>query len=142
MCEKPTDLNKIENVELLTNFYGVWPCFHDAEVISLHLDRSGEEGPYLEAKVYVFDATSEIDDKGFFILKNKAHVTLRFTKIILDHINDFNHQNVLSSMDIKEINSANPEGMNYNIKMVNCYGGGVSLNCQKIKVLDVSPFVK
>jgi hypothetical protein len=44
---------KIDNHELLTRIFGKWPSFHDAEVLSLRLERSGnshDDGPVLEGR--------------------------------------------------------------------------------------------
>jgi hypothetical protein len=45
----------IQNEQALISIFGRWPSFHDATIISILLDREGEDGPSLEARVHVFD---------------------------------------------------------------------------------------
>jgi hypothetical protein len=62
----------IDNHELLTRIFGTWPSFHDAEVLTVRLDRSGnsaDDGPALEAAIHVFRMTSEIDSRGYYVSK-------------------------------------------------------------------------
>jgi hypothetical protein len=35
----------VENAEILTGIFGRWPSFHDAEVLSLYLDRQARMAP-------------------------------------------------------------------------------------------------
>lgn len=59
----------IENQELVTEIFGEWPSFHDAEVVSLRLDRQGEgggeDGPTLDAAIHVWRTTEEVDPRGY-----------------------------------------------------------------------------
>ena len=71
--------------------------------VSIFLEREGEGSPYLEAKIHLFESTKEVDSKGFYVLKNHTLVTFRFTCISLEYLKWFNHQNVLSHLDISEI---------------------------------------
>ena len=57
---------KIQNSHLLTDVFGRWPSFHDAEVTRIVLDR--DETPYLEATIHVFEMTSQIEH-GAYVLK-------------------------------------------------------------------------
>ena len=56
--------------ERLTRIFGDWPSFHDAEVTRLVLDRSGPDGLTLDLEIHVFEATSEVDPAGFYVLEN------------------------------------------------------------------------
>ena len=69
----------------------------NAEVLSVTIDR-GESGffsPQLKAVIHVFEMTSDVDEKNYYILKNHVLVTLLFSKIVNLEINGFNFQNVL-----------------------------------------------
>jgi hypothetical protein len=92
-----------EHASNLVSVFGRWPSFHDAEVLRLSLDRSGEEGPTLDVVIHVFEMTTEIDAKGFYVLKNHTELTLRFTHVVLSRLQWFNHQNVLSSLEVEEL---------------------------------------
>src|ERR1700732_1422963 len=99
--------DKIKNSSLLTDIFGRWPSFHDAEVISIELFRNpkGTSEPSLRAKIYMFEATSEVDDRGFCVLKNHEVGTILFSGIDNNSIAGFNQQNVLSDLVIADISS-------------------------------------
>jgi immunity protein 50 of polymorphic toxin system len=71
-----------ENSALLESIFGRWPSFHDAEVLRVVLDRSGDEGPTLEAAIHVFEMTPDVDPKGYYVLKNHTEVTSAFPLIV------------------------------------------------------------
>lgn len=54
-------MNVVENAAALEAIFGRWPSFHDAEVLRVALDRSGDDGPTLELVVHVFVMTGEVD---------------------------------------------------------------------------------
>ena len=67
---KRSKLVTFENSSALESIFGRWPSFHDAEMLRVVLDRSGDEGPTLEAVIRVFEMTSDVDPKGYYVLKN------------------------------------------------------------------------
>jgi len=70
-----------EHSEKLTRIFRGWPSFHDAEVVRLILDRTGSEAPSLEAWIHVFQATSEVDSTGHYVLKNHTLVTFTLKRV-------------------------------------------------------------
>jgi len=58
-------MKKVINNEALTNIFGYWPSFHDAEVTQVRLDRGEGVGPAgettnptLEADIHVFEMSA------------------------------------------------------------------------------------
>jgi len=131
---------KIENATALISIFGKWPSFHDAEVLRVVLDRSGPEGPWLEAMIHVFEMTSEIDSKGFYALKNHLLVTLRFTETSLQQIQCFNEQNVLSSLEVAELDPDAHEGRHFHVRLASLYGVDAQFECKRIIVGNVQPY--
>jgi hypothetical protein len=130
----------IENEKSLTDIFGRFPSFHDAEIVSIFLEREGEGSPYLEAKIHLFESTNEVDSKGFYVLKNHTLVTFRFTCISLEYLKWFNHQNVLSHLDISEIEPEENDGCGFEVSMPSSYGCEALFKCRKILVAKVEPF--
>jgi hypothetical protein len=130
----------VENAALLESIFGRWPSFHDAEVLRVVLDRSGDDGPTLEATIHVFEMTSDVDAKGFYVLKNHTEVTLRFTSVGLKRLQWFNHQNVLSSFEISEIDSTQHDGRRLHVEMPSSYGLEADFACKRAIVASVRPF--
>lgn len=87
-----TDSVHVKNSSALTSIFGTWPSFHDAEVLSMHFDRGGDDGPSLEARVHVFSMTSDVDERGYYVLTNHTLVTLRFSNILIRNFCWFNTQ--------------------------------------------------
>ena len=131
---------EIHNKELLSSrFGGHWPSFHDAEIISMRLERAGEDTPYLEVDIHVFEMTKEIDAKGYYVLKNHTRVTFRFCEISLEHLKWFNHQNVLSDLIIQESNRTDKEHP-IEVVMPSSYGCEVKLECERIKIVSATSY--
>jgi len=42
-----TETEFVKNADVLINIFGYWPSFHDAEVLTMRLDRAGADGPSL-----------------------------------------------------------------------------------------------
>jgi hypothetical protein len=130
----------VENAALLTRVFGGWPSFHDAEVLTMHLDRAGADGPSLEACVHVFRATGEVGAQGRYVLTHHTKVTLRFVDILLARLRGFDGQNSLWDLDIVEVDPAESDGRRLSV----CFGSNVGVECEllcnRIVVEAVEPF--
>lgn len=96
---------RIVNHKLITDWFGHWPSFHDAEVLSMHLDRKPIEkgsGPSLTIRVHAFEMTPEVDDRGYYKLTKHAIITLEFDGVDEVALDGFNCQNVIWQLDIEE----------------------------------------
>ena len=137
---------RIENADAPTSLYGHWPSFHDAEIHRIVLDRGGDDGPSLSADIHVFQMTSELspprppEGHQYYVLKNHRLVTLRFHGIQLDELVDFNQQNVISEVEVAEIDPVENEGRQFRVSVGTSYGCAFELRCSRIVVSDVRPF--
>ncbi len=73
------------------------PSFHDAEVLTVSLDR---EKARCGLRIHTFEMTSEVDAGGYFVLKNHVVVALRFEGVAHLELQDFNEQNVIYGLAI------------------------------------------
>jgi hypothetical protein len=90
-------------------WFGRWPTFHDAEVVSITLDRT--EGA--RVAIHAFEMTPEIDARGHYVMTKHAIVTFCMEGFPKDtfgifgitniHIEDFNRQNVLAGVAISKV---------------------------------------
>jgi len=134
---------KIENDNLLTERFGYWPSFHDAEVVRVRFEREGPDSPLMECEIHVFEPTSEIDASGRYVLRNHTLVTLRFCKIGLEEFKWWNHQNVLSGLYIgprKESGPHDPEDWTIEVGFGSSYGCDATLVCAAVRVVDAQDF--
>ena len=138
MLDNPTDL--VEDASRLTSVFGYWPSFHDAEVLQVSLDRSGPDGPSLEAKIHVFGVTNPSGPTGHSVLKNHILATLRFSGIALKRLEQFNGQNVLFDLEMTAIDPAKSDGRKIAVNMSSSYGLAAAFECTSCTVADVQPF--
>jgi len=127
MLEVP-DVPGAENV---LAWFGYWPTFHDAEVLSISLDRlSG-----CRASIHVFENTGKVDTSGYFVLAKHAVVTFYMEGFPVDEsgntntrIDCFNHQNVLRGARI------NRRAEGYELALSGCYGVDGSIVCERMSI--------
>ena len=133
-------MDRIKNIEELTDIFGRWPSFHDAEIISIFLSRDGEGGPFLDAKIHLFEMTNQVDDRGVYVLKLHTLVTFRFAQVVMGEIKWFNHQNVIACMSIDEVEPGQNDGCSFNVSIESSYGCEASFGCGEVIVRSVEPF--
>lgn len=136
-------VGKIKNSELLTEVFGRWPSFHDSEVVEIILSRdkySSEYGPTLRAALYVFDMTSEIDEKGYYVLKNKSIVWIQFLEVVELSLDDFNYQNVLWGLTIIDVSGDQLERVKFEVSFDSSFGIDAKFKCFAIEVESVEPY--
>lgn len=114
----------LAGAQALIEWFGRRPSFHDAEILSVSLDRAGTS----RIRLHTWDMTSEVDAKGYYVLRN--HVVVSF---LLDDISDlelagFSHQNVISGLTIKR----SQEGIK--LLLGPCYGLAGTLTARAIRV--------
>lgn len=79
--------------ELLT-WFGEVPTFHDAEIISLSLSRTGTS----ELRIHGWVMTDGVDPDGYIVLDKHAVVTFTFTDIMDLQLDGFSRQNVIGGL--------------------------------------------
>jgi hypothetical protein len=134
------DLREIEGVELLTDIFGRFPSFHDAEVISLKLDRGDRESlATMELTIHVFEMTSDIVENRY-VLKNHTLVNFQFHEVVELELEGFNHQNVLQDLSIVDIRHRQLERIKFEVTIPGNFGLQGKFMCRSIRVLSAVPF--
>ena len=111
------------NIALITSLFGEWPCFHDAELLRVTLQR--EKGSAsLECVIHIFNP--------------HTLVTLRFGDLDLERLVDFNHQNVL--YDLKIESSADGATKRFTVDMPASNGFDATFLCDTIRIVSVQPY--
>jgi hypothetical protein len=128
----------IKNSETLTSLFGYWPSFHDAEVISLTLNR---DGPALLADIHVFEMTRQVSEKGTYVCRHHCVVTLRFSTVDQVQLEGFNQQNVLMGLRIEDVSARQLEKIKFEVYFDSSFGVDCSFACFGIEVLAVRPGV-
>ncbi len=120
----------IPGADEVVAWFGSWPTFHDAEVLSITLDRSSGS----QVVIHAFQGTSEVDPRGHVLFKH-AIVTFALDGFPLDEegitntrIDFFNHQNVLSSAWIEKTSQGHV------LRLDGIFGVDGSISCKRLSV--------
>ena len=135
-------MHGVQGAEKLTELFGRWPSFHDAEVISLVLDRSGGDdgfGPSLVATIRAFDITDEVLPDGFLKLTHECAAVMAFREVVELQVTDFNSQNVLSGLHIIDIRDRQLERQHFEVWFAGVHGLDARFQCRGVEVLAVTP---
>ena len=120
-------MNEYEVEEELTGadrvrqWFGSWPNFHDAEIISLSLARKGKS--VLRVYPYYPQKPATVD----FIFENVTDIELQ----------DFSDQNVIMSLRIEIATDQNGENV-YRLVLGPCYGLAGKIDARSLRV-ELSP---
>jgi hypothetical protein len=80
----------------LIGWFGRVPSFHDAEVVAIHLRRTGPS----ELKLHTWQMTDQTDDKGFFLLDKHVVVTFGLEGISASKLVGFDGGGILDYIDL------------------------------------------
>lgn len=105
-------VKELPGSQKVLNWFGVWPSFHDAEVVSIELHRNSES--YL--RIHTFSTRNEVNKTGHYITDRHAMVCFTFEGISEMSLNDFNNQNVLSELSIGRVSDQ------FELVLGQCYG--------------------
>lgn len=111
----------------MVRWFGAWPSFHDAEIMSLHIDR---ESGVSSLCIRVFTLTDRTDESGRFIRERDAQVVFEFSGIRSVRLEgeDADRQNVISSLLIEQLDGA------YRLFLAPCYGMAGEMVVKDLKV--------
>lgn len=98
----------------VVRWFGQWPSFHDAEILSVRIERGGRS----VIRIHAWNPGTEKDAKGRFIREREAIVVFEFAGIKDVHLEgeDADRQNVISGLTVEKVQ----EG--YRLGLGPCYG--------------------
>ena len=110
-------IEAIAGAEALKQWFGSWPSFHDAEIISLSSARKGPS--VLRVYPYYPHQPATVD----FILEDMSDVELH----------DFSCQNVIMSLSIERAIDQNGDPV-YRLSLSPCYGLAGRIDAKSIRI--------
>ena len=122
----------------LLDWFGRVPSFHDAEILSLSLDRKGQSS----LRIHAWNTTQNVGDDGYLVLEKHALVTFHIDEIIDLQLDGFSKQNVIGGLEIA-FGPPNPERKAYyaqdvktayELSLEPCYGMDGTICCKNISV--------
>ena len=126
----------------LVGWFGYAPSFHDAEILDLHLDRSGVS----LLRIHTWRMTRDLDEKRYFILDKHIVVTFSLEKITALKLEGFSGQNVIYGLTLRRygtgdevlgkefLTSAEPSPEDYGLVLEPTYGLYGAIYARKISV--------
>jgi hypothetical protein len=126
------------NREALTERFGGWPSFHDAEIYGLRLD-SGQRTDgvvRLELDIHLFSVDGVRPD-GRLKFSNHTLVTLEFEEVEALDLDEFGNQNVLFELKLEDVNLA--AGRQIEVGLSSSHGLSGGFRCRTATVLAVVP---
>ena len=136
----------IQGSEKLTNIFGYWPDFHDAEVIELHFSRGDvnpDEGrydlPVLTISIDLKEWAKAAEAPGSSVRSHRTLATLRFADIEDFRMEGFNHQNAIMQLIIEHLERADGLVSYFSVEMEPATGMSISFRCARIEVVDARP---
>jgi hypothetical protein len=138
----------IEGHERVVDHLGLWPSFHDAEVLKLVIDRMSDPvgsgpRPALDLHLRGWVMTSEVTAEGFYKLHGEAVFHFRFEGVSEVRIEGFNNQNVLSSLNLELV--SHPRDANrqvLHVELEHCYEFEASFTAERARVLSITPYAQ
>ena len=120
----PTDLESIHGTQELYDWFGFWPSFHDAEVIKLHLNRSGPSS----LAIHTWEMTKRVDSKGHYELEKHVVVEFILEDVAALSLEGFSQQNVIFGLAIDKIESG------FRLTLDPCYGLSGSITAESMSI--------
>jgi hypothetical protein len=121
----------IVNAEKVSSIFGEWPTFHDAEVLTLILNRGMPHDfkTSMLVRVWTFKVhRDQTDSKGYYKTTDHSIVTFRFDEPDELNLQGFNHQNVLFDITFKLVDTM------VDVTFEGIYGVHTTFRCQKVTV--------
>lgn len=117
-------MTPVPGIEELVAWFGYFPSFHDAEVESIILDRSGPS----RLAVRTWDSTDQVDARGYYVHQKHALVTFVMEGIESMSLEGFNEQNALSGISLDRI----AEG--YELVLDGIYGVDARFQVRRLRI--------
>ena len=119
----PIDIKEVPGAAELHDWFKYWPDFHDAEIISLHLNR----GACSSLRVHAWDTTKEVDEKGHYVMAKDIVVEFIFEDVSELTLDGFS-QNVISGLDIEK------SGSGFRLTLGECYGLAGTIEAERMSI--------
>jgi hypothetical protein len=142
----------IENSHRLTDIFGYWPTFHDAEIQSIHLSRRDgkpwepeSDSPTINLTVHLWEMTKDVSKEGFFVLAKHTLTELQFRNVHNVELSEFNYQNSIMEMIFGiEPENLNPSGGGrlpafLTVEIAPSFGLYAKFKCQSAEVVSAIP---
>ena len=120
----PTELEGVPGAQELFDWFGYWPSFHDAELLSLKVERDGISG----LRLHTWEMTRDLDDKGYFKLIKHVVVEFAFEGVTGIGLDEIRHENILMELSLHR------KGTEYIVEMNDVYGVSGRIEVKQVSI--------
>jgi hypothetical protein len=124
----------IHNNKAVVDLYGAWPSFHDANVLTYA--KPCPESQALTLTLHAWQMTNEVDSNGYFVLRNQALVSFRFTGLFEVDMDNFGADNILFGMEFFPMD----DGASFRVVLDSVIDRSGSFSAKKGEVVSVIPY--
>jgi|RhiMetdeSRZDD1v2_1073273.scaffolds.fasta_scaffold24097_5 Immunity protein 50 len=116
----------ILGADAVVAWFGQWPSFHDAEILSIHINRGGLS----VIRIHTRNLSTTVDRPGHSVRAREAILAFEFAgiKTLRLHGEDADRQNVIQGLEIQRTD----EG--YRVQLLPCYGLAGEIVVEQIAV--------
>ena len=114
--------------DVLLEWFGEWPSFHDANVLSIELNSSRTSC----VRIHYWETTSEVDTKGYFVQQKHAVVSFLLENLKKIDLDGFSGQGIIFGLTL----TRSEEG--FQLDLDPCYGVAGTLTAEKIRI-EIQP---
>jgi len=118
------ELQTIEGAQELHDWFGHWPSFHDAEIVSLNLSRASP----LSLVIHTWETTDKLDEGNYYILTKHVVVEFVLTDVSELELSGFSNQNVVFGLAIEKTDAG------FRLRLDPCYGLAGTIEAKTIRI--------
>lgn len=137
-------LKVVAGHEKLTEIFGRWPSFHDAEIISIRFERRGRhrwEGPCAYVNIHVCEEYFADEAKSQIKWRRHTIVTFRFAPVVDLVLTGFNQQNAIWDLTFEPGAPASKDmiwsGPAYRVNFHQSFGAGLAFVCRTVEIASI-----
>ncbi len=131
----------IQGSQKLTNIFGYWPDFHDAEILELHFlrgevnaDKGRFDFPVLTITIDLKRWRAPVQPDANVTLNLHVFATLRFCDVDNFRMEGFNYQNAILGLYIDRLERSEGETPYFTVHFDPAFGMGATFECLRIEV--------
>lgn len=118
------DSKDLVGADALIAWFGRWPSFHDAEILSVELNRAGTS----RVRIHTWNMTTDVNASGGYKIDRHCIVLFLLEQISDLELADFSGQNVIFGLEIEKRETG------YRLELSPCYGLAGYLVAKSIRV--------
>lgn len=118
----------IKNYDSVISAMGHWPHFHDSVVMAIEKNVDS-----CTVDIHVFDMTNQVDENGYYVLRNHHRIVMMMTGVIENTLYDEDQKDILFDLEIEKVDDR------FTVIFDSVMGLGGVVKCHAIKVVQVLP---